>query len=80
MATDTDAKLIDVKSFIKGQASLKGQNLTKIAEKLGKRQSSLSGVLIRGKMNIQTFIDILDVLDEEFVVVLKNGQKFKIKM
>ena len=80
MATDTDAEVIDVKSFIKGQASLKGKNLTKIAEKLGKRQSSLSGVLIRGKMNIQTFIDILDVLDEEFVVVLKNGQKFKIKM
>lgn len=79
MATE-EAEVINLKDFVKGQASMKGQNLTKIAEKLDKRQSSLSGVLIRGKMKLQTLIDILDVLDEEFILVLKNGQKFNIKI
>lgn len=78
--SENESQVIDVKSFVKGQASLKGLNLTKVAEKLDKRQSSLSGVFSRKKMNLQTFIDILDVLDEEFVIVLKNGNQFKIQM
>ena len=43
MSQNENVETIDLKSFIKGQASLKATNLTKIAEKLGKKQSSLSG-------------------------------------
>ena len=80
MSENATVEAIDLKSFVKSQASLKGTNLTKIAEKLGKKQSSLSGLLIRKKINVETFIDILDVIDEDMVLVLKNGNQFKIKL
>ncbi len=80
MSQNENVETIDLKSFIKGQASLKAMNLTKIAEKLGKKQSSLSGLLIRKKINVETLIDILDVMEEDFVLVLKNGNQFKIKL
>lgn len=80
MSQKENVETIDLKSFIKGQASLKATNLSKIAEKLGKKQSSLSGLLIRKKINVETLIDILDVIGEDFVLVLKNGNQFKIKL
>ena len=80
MSQNENVETIDLKSFIKGQASLKAMNLTKIAEKLGKKQSSLSGLLIRKKINVETLIDILDVMEEDLVLVLKNGNQFKIKL
>ena len=80
MSQKENVETIDLKSFIKGQASLKAMNLTKIAEKLGKKQSSLSGLLIRKKINVETLIDILDVMEEDLVLVLKNGNQFKIKL
>ena len=80
MSQNENVETIDLKSFIKGQASLKATNLTKIAEKLGKKQSSLSGLLIRKKINVETLIDILDVIEEDLVLVLKNGNQFKIKL
>ena len=80
MSQKENVETIDLKSFIKGQASLKAMNLTKIAEKIGKKQSSLSGLLIRKKINVETLIDILDVMEEDLVFVLKNGNQFKIKL
>ena len=69
-----------LKSFIKGQAALKGTNIVKMADRLGKSQSSLSGMLIRGSMKVRTLIEILDVLDEDLVIELKNGNKFRIEI
>lgn len=80
MAENSTVEKIDLKSFIKGQASIKGMNLTKIADRMGKRQSTLSGMLIRKTMPVGTLIDILDTLGEDLVVVLKNGNKYRIEL
>lgn len=71
---------IDLKTFIKGQASLKGMSLTKIADRMGKRQSTLSGMLIRKTMSVGTLVEILDVLGEDLIVNLKNGNSYKIQL
>lgn len=78
--TESSIETIDMKQFVKGQASLKGMNISIIAEKLGKSQSTLSGMLIRRKMNLQVFVDILEVLEEDFVIELKNGHKYQVKL
>ena len=69
-----------LKTFIKGQAALKQTNMTKIADRLGKRQSSMSIMLSQGTMSVSSLIEILDVLGEELVIELKNGNKFKIEI
>jgi len=71
---------IDLKKFVKGQASMKDTNLTNIAEKIGKRQSTLSGILIRKTMTVDTLIDVLDALDEKLIIVLSNGNRYKIEL
>ena len=80
MEGTAEVEKIDLKTFIKGQASLKGMNLTKIADRMGKRQSTLSGMLIRKTMSVDTLIEILDVLGEDLIVELKNGNKYKIQL
>lgn len=75
-----DVKEVDVKDFVKGLASFKGKTLTSVADKLGKSQSTLSGILSRKNMSLVKFRDILSILDEDFVIVTKEGQKFKIKL
>lgn len=80
MEGTAEVEKIDLKTFIKGQGSLKGMNLTKIADRMGKRQSTLSGMLIRKTMSVDTLIEILDVLGEDLIVELKNGNKYKIQL
>lgn len=79
MAEQTVQK-IKLKEFVKGQASLKGTTITAIADRLGKRQSTLSGILIRNTMTVGTLAEILDVLGEDFVIELSNGNKYKIEI
>jgi len=80
MSKDENTQSVDLQGFVKAQAALKGTTITGIAEKIGKSQSTLSGILIRKTMSVHDLIDVLGAMDEDLVIELKNGNKFNIKL
>lgn len=57
-----------------------GTSDKEVAEKLGKSRQSLSGIMAHGRMNLGSFIDILNACGEKFVIQLKNGETYEIEL
>lgn len=75
---NAEVQSVDLKQFVKIVAANKNMTISEVAKASGREQSTISNMLSRGNVNIKRFSEVLTALDEEFIVVTKNGQKFKI--
>lgn len=79
MATITKQKL-QVSQFLKMLFVKNGLKTADVAEKLGKTPENLNGILRNGRMNLGTFMDVMDACEEHFTVVLKNGETVELEL
>jgi phosphoribosyl-AMP cyclohydrolase len=76
----SEANKITPVSMLKLVMAEKEVSLRLIAEKLGTTQQNLWSKTNSNSMKLKTFVEILKECDEDLVLVLKNGNKFKIEL
>lgn len=67
-------------SILKLVMAEKEISLKSMAEKMETTQQNLWSKTNSNSMKLKTFVDILEACDEELVIVLKNGNKFKLEL
>lgn len=67
-----------MKKLVKVVAANKGMTITEAAKASGREQSTLSNMLSRGNTNIKVLDEVLKGMGEDLVLVLSNGQQFKL--
>jgi predicted transcriptional regulator len=67
-------------SILKLVISEKNLSLKTMAEKLNTTQQNLWSKTNSNSMKLKTFVDILEACDEELIITLKNGNKFKLEL
>ncbi len=77
---NTEVQEVSIKEAVKIISANKGMNMQEVATACGKGQSTLSVILNRGKLTLNSLHDILGGMDEDIVLLLSNGQKLKLKI
>lgn len=69
---------LELKSFLKSQIAQKDETLKSVSNKIGKSNGRLSVIVKENTITVSMLIDVLKVLDEDFVLKLKDGNEVKI--
>ena len=75
----TDVNECNLGEFIKILAAEKKMTQTEVALASGRSQGRLSNIIKQDNVTIKILTEILEGVNEDFVIVLGNGHKFKIK-
>jgi predicted transcriptional regulator len=80
MNIEEEVDEIGLRDLFKSLIAQKGMSLKQFAEKHNKSYVGLTMTLKHGKMNLSTFEDYMKCLGEDVVIVLKNGNQYKISV
>ena len=75
---NTKIQEVTVKDFMRIAMANNSTSIKLIAEKVNRTEAAVYTAVKRNAMNLKTLSKILEAMDEEVVLTLKNGQSYKI--
>lgn len=73
-------KKVDVKQAIKIGCAIENKTISELSRLIGREQSTLSGMLSRGKPNVKTLFEIIEGLNAKLLIEYSNGNKVELKI
>ena len=73
-------KKADIKQAVKIGCAIENKTISELARLIGREQSTLSGMLSRGKPTIKTLMEIIDGLNAKLLIEYSNGHKVELKI
>ena len=67
-----------VKQVVLSIAKGKDLNITSLADRMGKSSKTLGATLIHGNPSVYYMKEIFEAMDEDLVLITKDGNKYKL--
>lgn len=74
------SKVLPISDFCKALFIANGLSNEEVGKKLGKSRQNVNGIINNGRMNVGTFVEILKVCEQPFIILLKNGESFELEI
>lgn len=76
----SDVMSASLKDAVKIIAVSKKMTVSEVARASGRAQSTVAGMMSKGNVSLRVLAELLEGVDEDLVICLKNGQKIKLEL